>query len=308
MSVQWLEQHIGGVDDDFLRAMLWGSLWDLVREARLSPTRYAEMVLRALPIERDEQITGTLVGRLVTVIGRYSDDATRDALLGRAEPLLLRGAADSARSYGQRKTQLDAAIGVARSPASLARLDRWLDGDSAAGLALRPPTRWSIVTRLVARTAPTAAARMAAEARRDSTSEGQRQAFVAAAARPDSAQKQALFTRWFSDAALNEEWVTSSLRSFHDADQSAMTLPYLVPALDTLPWIQQNRRIFFLGSWLGATIGGQGDAEALRQIDGWLAAHPALATDLQQKIRQSRDELERTVRIRQAFAAVAPRP
>jgi len=156
--------------------------------------------------------------------------------------------------------------------------------------------------------APTAAARLAAEARRDSTSEGQRQAFVAEAARPDSAGKRALFTRWFADAALNEEWVTSSLRSFHDADQAAMTLPYLVPALDTLPWIQQNRRIFFLGSWLGATIGGQGDAVALQQIDRWLAAHPALATDLQQKIRQSRDELERTVRIRQAFAAGPIRP
>lgn len=305
-SVQWLEQHIGGVRDDFLRAMLWGSLWDLVREARLSPTRYAEMIMRELPAERDEQITGTLVGRLSTVIGRYTDDAARDALLARAEPLLLRGAADSARSYGQRKTQLDAAIGLARSPASLQRLDRWLDGDTAAGLALRPPTRWSIVTRLVARAAPSASSRLAAEARRDSTSEGQRQAFVADAARPDSAHKRALFTRWFADAALNEEWVTSSLRSFHDADQSAMTKSYLVPALDTLPWIQQNRRIFFLGSWLGATIGGQSDAEALRQIDRWLAAHPALAPDLQQKIRQSRDELERTVRIRQVFGVVVP--
>ncbi len=308
VSVQWLERHIGGVTDDFLRAMLWGSLWDLVREARLSPTRYAEMVLRALPTERDEQITGTLVGRLVTVIGRYSNDATRDTLLARAEPLLLRGAADSAGSYGQRKTQLDAAIGLARSPASLERLDRWLDGDSVAGLALRPPTRWSIVTRLVARTAPTASARLAAEATRDSTSEGQRQAFVADAARPDSAHKRALFTRWFADVALNEEWVTSSLRSFHDADQSALTQRYLVPALDTLPWIQQNRRIFFLGSWLGATIGGQGDAEALLQIDRWLAAHPALAMDLRQKILQSRDELERTVRIRRAFGVGAFRP
>ena len=102
--------------------------------------------------------------------------------------------------------------------------------------------------------------------------------------------------------------MTSSLRSFHDADQAAMTKAYLVPALDTLPWIQQNRRIFFLGSWLGATIGGQSDAEALAQIDRWLAAHPTLAADLQQKIRQSRDELERTVRIRLAFAAGASRP
>ncbi|WP_411279908.1 M1 family metallopeptidase [Gemmatimonas sp.] len=308
MSVRWLEQHIGRVDDDFLRAMLWGSLWDLVREARLSPTRYADMVLRELPIERDEQITGTLVGRLATVIGRYTDSTSREALLARAEPLLLRGAADSARSYGQRKAQFDAVIGLARSRASLQRLDGWLDRDSVAGLALRAPTRWSIVTRLVARGAPSAPSRLAAEARRDSTSEGQRLAFVADAARPDSAHKQALFTQWFADAALNEEWVTSSLRSFHDGDQAAMTKRFLVPALDTLPWIQRNRRIFFLGSWLGATMGGQSDAEALQQVDRWLAAHPTLAADLQQKVRQSRDELERTVRIRQAFGEATPRP
>lgn len=308
MSVQWLEQHIGRVDDDFLRAMLWGSLWDLVREARLSPTRYADMVLRELPKERDEQITGTLVGRLTTVIGRFSDSTAREALLAQAEPLLLRGAADSARSYGQRKAQLDAVIGLARSRASLQRLDAWLDRDSVVGLALRAPTRWSIVTRLVARAAPSAPSRLAAEARRDSTSEGQRLAFVADAARPDSANKRALFTRWFGDAALNEEWVTSSLRSFHDGDQGAITKRYLLPALDTLPWIQQNRRIFFLGSWLGATIGGQSDAEALLQIDRWLAAHPTLAADLRQKIRQSRDELERTVRIREAFGAGTRRP
>jgi aminopeptidase N len=301
MSVQWLERQLSDVPDDFLRAMLWGSLWDLVRDAQLSPTRYAEMVLRALPRERDEQITGTLVGRLATVIGRYTDRATGDALLARAEPLLLRGAADSTLSYGQRKSQLDAVIGLARTPASLAALDVWLDRDSIVGLPLRPPTRWAIVTRLTATGSATAAARLATEARRDSSSEGQRQAFVADAARPDSAHKRALFTRWFSDASLNEEWVTSSLRSFHDTDQAALTQPYLVPALDTLPWIQQHRRIFFLGSWLGATISGQRDAAALATIDGWLATHAALAPDLRQKIRQSRDELERTVRIRRTF-------
>ena len=53
---------------------------------------------------------------------------------------------------------------------------------------------------------------------------------------------------------------TTSLMS--EADVSAVLAS--VPALDTLPWIQQHRRIFFLGSWLGATIGGQGSARCER--------------------------------------------
>ena len=303
-SVRWLEARIGTVQDDLLRAMLWGAMWDLVREARLSPARFAAMALRELPAERDEQIAGALTGRLATAVARYGSNAVRDSLMPVLERTLLAGALDTARTYGQRKSQLDALISVAQSPSMLARLDAWLDADSAAGLPLRPPTRWSIVTKLVSTAAPTAAVRLAAESRRDSTSEGQRQAFVAGAAVPDSATKRAYFTRWFADSTLNEEWVTSSLRAFHDTDHEALTVAFLTPALDTLPWIQRNRRIFFLGSWLGASIGGQTTPYALRQVDAWLSAHPTLAPDLRRKVLQARDELERTVRIRAAFGRV----
>jgi aminopeptidase N len=300
-SVRWMESRIGTVRDDFTRAMLWGALWDLVREARLSPARYAALALRELPSERDEQIAGSLVGRINTALTRYADHPAVDTLRARAEVVLLRGAADSALAYGQRKAQLDAVINLARDSASFARLDGWLDTNIAAGLPLRAPTRWAIVTRLMAGNAPTAEARLRAETLRDSTTEGKRQAFVAEAARPTAASKREYFTRWFADQSLNEEWVTSSLRAFHDPERGELTRNFLLPALDTLPWIQQHRRIFFLGSWLGATIGGQTTAEALADIDAWLRSHPALAVDLRQKILQSRDELERTVAIRRAF-------
>jgi aminopeptidase N len=215
--------------------------------------------------------------------------------------MALLAAADTTRAYGPRKNFLDAAIGLARSSESLSRLDDWLDRDSIAGLPLRPPTRWAIVTRLIARGAPSGDRRLSLESRRDSTTEGKRLAFVAGAARPDSATKQALFTQWFADRNLNEEWVTSSLRAFNDPEQQRLTRRYLEASLDTLPWIQRNRRIFFLGSWLGAVVGGQSSAESLRAVDEWLKAHPALAVDLRQKILQARDELERTVAIREAF-------
>jgi aminopeptidase N len=303
-SVRWLEQHIGTVKDDLLRAMLWGALWDLVREARLSPSRFATAALRELPRERDEQIAATLTGRVAVAVGRYGSVAMRDSLQPVIERTLLAGANDPALAYGQRKSQLDALIASAQASASLARLDAWLDSDSAAGLPLRAPTRWAIVTRLIANRYSSAMQRLASESVRDSSSEGLRQAFVAGAAAPDSATKRAYYTRWFGDSTLNEEWVTSSLRAFHDPDHAALTQQFVIPSLDTLPWIQRNRRIFFLGAWLNAAIGGQNSESALAEIDAWLAAHPSLADDLRRKVLQARDELERTVRIRRAFAPV----
>jgi aminopeptidase N len=159
-----------------------------------------------------------------------------------------------------------------------------------------------IVTHLVERGSPRADSLIAAEERRDTTSSGKRSAFVAYAARPVASVKGDYFRRYFADTTLNEEWVTASLRGFNSSDAAALTLGFLVPALDSLPWIQHNRRIFFLGSWVGSFVGGQRSGEALREVDQFLAEHPRLPLDLRQKVLQSRDDLERTVRVRAKYA------
>ena len=106
--------------------------------------------------------------------------------------------------------------------------------------------------------------------------------------------------RYFADSTLNEDWVTASLGAFNDLDQEALTRRYLLPALDSLPWIQRNRRIFFLGSWLNAFLEGQTSAESLLAVDRFLSEHPELPRDLREKILQAEDELTRTVRVRGA--------
>jgi aminopeptidase N len=301
-SVAWTERHLGAVDDAFLRAMLWGSLWDLVREARLAPTRYLDLALRELPAERDEQIASAVLARVVRAATRYLSDAQRDSVLPGLEATLLGVASDGARAYGIRKSHLDALVAVGATPATLTRLDALLDSASLAGLPLRAPTRWAIVTTLVQRGAPSAGRRLAEEARRDSTTEGRRRAFVAGAGRPAAESKAEYFRRYFGDRSLNEDWATASLGAFNAPEQQRLTLPHLVPALDSLPWIQRNRRIFYLGSWLDAFMTGQTSPEAAARVDAFLASHPALAPDLRSKLLQSADELRRTVAIRRAWA------
>jgi len=100
--------------------------------------------------------------------------------------------------------------------------------------------------------------------------------------------------------AKPEDWITQSLRPFNNWNQSALTEPYLLRALNQLPEIKHDRKIFFLGAWLGAFIGGQQSAGALTTVRDWLA-QPNIDPDLRLKVLESADELERTVRIRQRF-------
>jgi len=300
-SVSALEREIGQVRDPFLRAMLWGALWDLVREALLSPDRFVRLALKELPTEGDEQIVSAIINRLSRATVAYLSPLQRDAFLPDIERALLEGANDAGRPYGIRKANFDAWVRVASSPPTVALLAGMLDSATVAGEPLRPPTRWSIVTRLLALGDSGATQRLETEIARDRTPEGVRRAFVARAAIPDPSIKADYFRRYFADASLNEDWATASLDGFNALESQALTLPYLTPALDSLGWIQRNRRIFYLGSWIGSFLEGQTSEAALTEIRTFLERRHDLPVDLRLKVLQAADELERTVRIQRTF-------
>jgi aminopeptidase N len=302
MSVQSLMSgELGRVQDSFLRTMLWGALWDQVRDAQLAPERFAELALTELPREKDEQIVPVLLGRLERSIRAYMAPAKAVTMRSSAERMLWDGARDASKPYGIRKAFLDAFIGLAASADGIAKLESLLSADSAAGEPVRDPTRWSVVNRLVVLGAANAERSLATQVARDTTPDGRRRAFVAGAARESAAAKADYFTRYFADKTLNEDWASGSLGEFNTLEHQDLTLPYLRPALDSLPFIQANRRIFFLGSWLGSFIGGHTSDAALQTVKKFLADHPKLPKDLREKVLQSSDELERTVRIRKRW-------
>ncbi|HEX2202359.1 MAG TPA: M1 family aminopeptidase [Longimicrobium sp.] len=305
-SERYVERHVGEVDDDLLRAMLWGALWDAVREGRLPPARFAEAALRALPAERDEQVAAQLLERTATALARYASREDAARLFPAWERLLVARAGDAALGYGMRKASLDALVETARTPGARAVLRDYLAGRRRFdGEPVKQPTRWSIVQRLLSLGEPDAQALYAAETARDSTPEAARRAYMAGAAAPDAAAKEAYFRRYLDDPTLNEEWVTASLGAFNDPAHAARTLRYLRPSLDRLEWVRDNRRIFFLPRWINAFVGGHTSPEALAEVDRFLAESPDLPPDIRRKVLQARDELERTVAVRRASGAGA---
>ena len=289
-----------GVGDSFLRAMLWGALWDQVRGYRMRPDRFVELALRELPRETDEQIVPVMLTRLERAVAAYLIPGARKRIQPEVERVLWEGVGDTARSYGVRKAYVDAFIGLATTAEGIARLDRLLSADSVAGEPLRDPTRWDIVTRLLELNAPEASVRLAQQSERDTTADGRRLRFIAGAGQATAAIKRSYFTRYFSDSSLNEDWATGSLGPFNALEHETLTFPYLAPALDSLPFIQANRRIFFLETWLAAFLRGQTSDSALGVVRRYLDEHPHLPQDLHRKVLQHMDELERTVRIRTA--------
>jgi aminopeptidase N len=78
-SRDYVLKNIQNEKDDFLRTMMWGSLWDSVREGELDPREYVELVVRNLKVETDESTIQTLLGRVSTAMRYYIDEPGRNA-------------------------------------------------------------------------------------------------------------------------------------------------------------------------------------------------------------------------------------
>jgi aminopeptidase N len=288
------------VSDVFERTLLWGSLWDSVRETDIAPRDYLEFALRLLPDETDEALAESLIGHVTTGLHRYVNETTRTQIARWAEKLALERMLHS-KEQDFRIAWFRGLRAIAESPEGRAPLKDLLSGKLAIpGVELRPLDRWTMVTSLIALNDPEADALLAAERKRDSSGDGQKYAYVAEAARPDGASKQKYFEDYLHDSSRPEDWIEQSLGAFNYWNQSELTLPYLKPALDGLPQIKRERKIFFVLGWLNAFIGGQQSSAARLQVREFLNAGP-IDKDLQLKILEVYDELDRTVKIRQRY-------
>lgn len=299
-------ERVGTTKDPFLRTLLWGALWDAVREAEMPPAEFLKLVLPALPQERDEELAASLLNQAATAYQRYLSPAQQTELASQIESVCfeqLQRAAD----LGLRITYYRAFRTVASSATARQHLTDLLTGQlTIPGMPLKQLDRWQLITKLLAVSDPEAEQLLAAERQRDASDEGRKQAYIAEAARAEAATKQRYFHDYLQNPQIAEDWIEGSLGAFNTLRQSELTLPFLKPALTALPQIKRTRKIFFTLAWLNAFLGGQTSAEALAQVRSFLKDN-SLERDQELKVLEVLDELERTVKIRRVNAAASPR-
>ena len=301
-SRRYVLEHLGQVKDDFLRALLWGSLWDSVREAELAPSAYVELAIKLMPLERDEVTAQGVLARVQAAFNRYLSDAQRKELAPRLERMLTDRMLN-AETAGLRITGFRAFQGVATTDEGRSTLKRILrDELKIPGMQLRSRDRFDIITALMTTDDREAPALLEAQGKADTTDDARRYAYAAGAARADAETKRRYFDAYLTDARLAESWIEASFGPLNAVRQSELTRPLLDGALTELPRLKRTRKIFFVNGWLAAFVGGQCDARALAVVQNFLERESTLDRDLRLKVLEVTDGLERCVRIRARYA------
>ncbi len=294
VSSAFLLQHAAGEPDPLVRAVATAALFEAVREAELDPLELALLVARQVTAETDPETHANLLGMLQTCLDRWLPDRRGTALRTQVTDGLLAQLEDGLPGRELQTFRFLAASGSPELTRDLCRRVATAT-DLPAGLAPGKADRFLAAAALLAGDpASTAIADVRQALAGEDTA---RDAFLASCATPDPAQKAAMFRRLLDDPDVPEQWAQDALPFFHWRGQADVTLPFLRPALDRLPWIKEHRRIFFLPAWIDGFVNAHATPEALARVEAFRAAVP-LEPDVAKKLLQSLDGLQRTVRIR----------
>jgi aminopeptidase N len=293
-------ESLGRVSSVFQRAMLWGSLWTSVGEAQLDPRDLIDLTLHLLPSENDLVLAGSLIANISGSLHCYANPRVRAEFVPQAEALALERMLHSS-TKDFRVMWLRSMLWVTESKEARAHLKDLLKGKlTVPGVELRPLDRWGIVGALIGLNDADASDLYEAEQKRDHTGDGQKYAYEVGSGRPDSKTKQRYFDEYLHGDSHPEDWIEGSLGAFNYWNQDDLTLPYLRPALEALPKMKRERKIFFALDWLFSFVGGQCSEVAQAQVHDFLN-NTTLDDDLRLKVLQASDGLDRIVKIRQRY-------
>lgn len=307
ISSMWMLANVPKLTDPLERACATAALYEAVREAELDPVQFAEMTITMLAGEDDPNTHSWLLGRLSNCLHRYLTDERAQPLRDRTTALLLKQLAEEGNSGRELGTyRFLAKTSTAEGVLELCRnvIDSKSPEDLPAGLSAGKRDRFLAAGALIAAgqvgTKPEQHPLHRLKQRYQGSDIGKEQ-FLAEAATPTAAIKEAYWQRFLVKDDPPEQWTQDSLSWFHWSGQEELTLPYLELALKQVDWVKANRRIFFMPAWLNAFINGHSSKQALAIVDKFLAETP-LSDDIKRKMLQSRDGLWRAVQIREAFA------
>ncbi len=292
---------IGAFTDSLAAALCWSAAWDMCRDAEMAAHDYVRLVLAGVSSVADISVVQTLLRQAGQAVRRFADPGWRETgltlMASRLRDLLDAAPAGS-------DTQLAyvrAFAGVAMSTDHLALLAGLLDGSVVLdGLSVDTDLRWSLLWRLVSRSAPGAARSFGkeeidAELARDATDAGERHAATCRAAIPTvEAKREAWET--LTGGELTIAMFRAVLAGFVDPDQPQLMEPYREKYFGVVgtvwrEWSSAMAQDFVTGAYGVCAI----SPETVEATDAYIkAADPAAA--LRRLLTEGRDDVLRALR------------
>ena len=309
-------ERLSDVANPLTRAVLWASLWNDCRDARLSAATYVPFVLRHAPAEPDVALVAAALVQAGTATERFVPPGPdRDAMRRRLVATCWEQLADSARGPDHQLAWARACATAALAcDARAPQIRELLDGGFVVpGLVLGPQLRWQL-WRALAATGQASQADLARERTSDPTSLAPVRHRTALASLPTAAAKRDAWEQLVGDAdrvggasagaaltrGLTNDLVTALATGFATPGHEALRAPYLPRYLAALEpiWAARSQE---LAERTVAGLFPDADPGTVAAVREWLDGHPSAPGGLRREVVERCADAERALRAQRAY-------
>jgi aminopeptidase N len=302
------QASLNKVDDPLLRSMLWQSLWDGVRAAKLPLDGFLKTVLANAPAEKDYTLLGDIAGKIQASVD-YLDAMGPSAAAYKAKVgarLELMAFAATQAASGDKNFQrrwFATYLSVAASPAALAQLADILSGKLLVpGLNIGQDLRWSIVNRLNRFAYPGSEALLAAERERDKSDSGQQAALAASVIRPDAKVKaEWLATIGDLKTKLPFSKIRTAMGSMFPPGQGALGELSADLRLSTLAKVDSAAGPVYMRAYAAAMLPASCTPASVKRLQAEIVKSSNLSVGTRRSLSVTHQEDERCVAIKKAM-------
>ena len=299
-SLATVRDHLKDLDDPLARAVTWGALWDMTRDAQLAARTFVQATLGNIDVETDSVLVFPFIVRAESAIEQYGSPThraeMREVLAAAARERALRAVPGGDLQLLWARTFID----NARRPQDVERVRDLLDGETEfEGLKIDFAIRWEAVAAL-ARIGAGSDDMIAAELKRDPTEEGRRAAATARAARPTSEAKEEAWSAVIDGGEVSLAMKRAFAAGFHRADQETVLEPFVSRYFAELLPVWQSHSIdealMFVRSMYPATIVSD---EVVKLVDEMLSRKD-VPGPVRRALLEAQDDTVRLLRARAA--------
>ena len=285
-----------GFTDSLPRALVLGAAWDMTRDAEMSARDFCDLVLSALPGEKDSTLLRVLLSQLQGAARLYVAPTHREQTLA-SVTARLRELATSAKPGSDAQLQLVSAFaGYAQRDQDVVWVRGLLEGTAVLeGLAIDTEMRWTLLTSLASAGAA-AESEIEHERQHDNTATGHERAARALASIPTAEAKAKAWHKVIEQEGLANQTVDAIAQGFVTAHDATLLTPYVerYHAMLTTVWGSRSHAIAeaIVQGFYPAVLANH---QLLEASQAWLGANPGATAALRRVISEHRDGVTRAL-------------
>ena len=299
-SVGFVLKNIEKIKDDLSRQMLYGSLWQMVRDALLDPKKYLELVINKAPKEENLFILESLFSRVAMILGNYVNEKEYYSY---CEKFYRLGWENLNKNIGSQLKDdwfsLMAAVSSGcKSPDKLADL---LKGKiKIKNFVFNQDQRWSAINRLAVVGYPKVDSLIEDELEKDPSDIGRKEAFSAQVAKPE--KKKEHWELFVQGKKHSLDYLRSGMRAFYSRKQKEKLRAFIDLFFGNIMEIFETKNKKYSEDFYDNLFPRvYVEAEFSKKLKDFLKTNPDMHMLLKENLLESLDELERALKILEKF-------